>query len=104
MDFSEGLAAVETTVWAERSGVYANPAVKLSEKAHRHLLVARRGYIDTKGEMVVPPLFDSVGPYQNGLAPVRIHVRSKAPEQNRMFEGLIDKTGQLVFVKSNPAL
>ena len=104
MDFSEGMAAVETTAWAERSGVYGNPAIELSENALRHVRIARWGFINTKGEMVVPPLFDSVGSYQNGLARVRIYLRAKEPGQNRVFEGLIDKTGHLVFVKSNPAL
>ena len=66
--------------------------------------MARRGFINEEGQVVIPPLFDSVGPYQNGLANVRIYVRPKNPNEGRVFEGLIDKAGNLVFVKSNPSL
>jgi len=54
--------------------------------------------------MVVPPLFESAGSYHNGLANVRIYLRPKTAGQNRVFEGLIDKTGNLVFVVFNPLL
>lgn len=104
MDFSEAMAAVQATVWAERSDYHGNPAVVLSEKAPRHLLTARWGFVNPEGDLVVPPLFDGVGPFQNGLANVRIDLRARDPRQDRVFEGLIDKTGNLVFVKCNPAL
>ena len=105
MDFSDGMAAIETTVWAERTtGFYGNPAIELSEKAPQHLLVARWGFINEKGEIVVDPLFDgSPGPFQNGLANVRIYFRSEFPGDIGVFEGLIDKAGKLVLVKSNPS-
>jgi hypothetical protein len=100
-DFSDGMAAVETSVWIDRHGYYGNPAIKFSENAPQHFLSYRWGFINKKGEMVIPPLFDSVWSFQNGLAQVTIHMRSKS---NRSFVGLIDKAGNVVFVKSNPAL
>ncbi len=104
MDFSDGMAAIETTVWAERTtGYYGNPSIELSEKAPQHTLVARRGFINEKGEIVVDPLFDNAGPFLNGLAIVKIYLPSKDPGQTGVFEGLIDKAGKLVFVKSNPS-
>jgi len=104
MDFSDGMAEVETTVWVERTtGFYGNPAIALSEKAPQHMLAARRGFINEKGEIAVDPLFDNAGPFLNGLATVTIYLRAKNPGQTGVFEGLIDKTGKLVLVKSNPS-
>jgi hypothetical protein len=104
MDFSDGMAEIETTVWVERTtGYYGNPEIELSEKAPQHMLAARRGFINEKGEIAVDPLFDSTGPFLNGLATVRIYLRAKDPGQAGVFEGLIDKAGNLVLVKSNPS-
>lgn len=103
MDFSCGMAEVETTVWVERTtGFYGNPWIELSATAPQHMLAARRGFIDEKGEIAIDPLFDSAGPFQNGLANVWIYLPSKIPGSTGVFEGLIDKTGKLVLVKSNP--
>lgn len=99
-DFSEGLAAIETSVWIERS-MYADPAIKLSEKAPQHILAKRWGYINMQGQMVIPPLFDSAQPFQNGLARVSIYLHG-AYRTN--FDALIDTTGKVVLVTSNPTV
>jgi len=104
MDFSCGMAQVETTVWVERTtGFYGNPWIELSEPAPRHILAARRGFINEKGEIAIDPLFDSANGFQNGLARVSIYARSKDPGQLGVFEGMIDKGGRLVLVQSNPS-
>lgn len=104
-DFSDGMAAVETSVWKKRYAVEANdPAIRISEKAPQHFLFPRWGFINKKGEMVIPPLFDSVGGFVNGLAHVKIYVPGDMSDYTKRFEGLTDKAGKVVFIKSSPNL
>jgi hypothetical protein len=102
-DFSDGLAAVETSVWVKRS-FYIDQAIKLSDKAPQYILVKRWGYINTQGQMVIPPLFDGAQPFQNGFARVRIYLPPDYPSRNQVFDALIDTTGRVVIVTSNPTV
>ncbi len=82
--FREGLLSVRVMV--ESGG-------QLAEKA---------GFIDRTGELVVPPVFEEVGNFQEGLAAARISLEgsgrssdgSSSPGENW---GYIDKSGKMVI-------
>ena len=96
-DFSEGMAAVTYSCWIERPAVISeDKAIELSPKAHKYFRCSRRGFINKNAEMISPIGFDSTGAFTAGFARVRNYVKGGT------FDGIMDKTGKIVLVLSNP--
>ena len=77
LQFSEGLAPV-----VETKGKVISRGEGRKKFMHR-----RMGFKDLSGKVVIPPRFDDVGYFSEGLAPVRIGEKW----------GYIDKTGKIVI-------
>jgi HEAT repeat protein len=90
--FSEGLAAVSENLKAEY----------VDETNGEHLVqppFSKGGYIDKTGKYVIPPQFDGVWNFSEGLARVRVagQTMSEVPEQMKF----INKQGKIVFTVTN---
>lgn len=91
-EFSEGLAAVSKKLKADY----------VDEKNGKHLIpspFSKGGYIDKTGKYVIPPQFDSVWSFSEGLARVRVagHTMGEASKQMKF----INKQGKIVFTVTN---
>src|SRR5581483_4450074 len=90
--FSEGLAAVSENVKAD----------DVDKKTGEHLTpppFSKGGYIDKTGKYVIPPQFDSVWNFSEGLARVRVagQTMDEVPEQMKF----INTQGKIVFTVTN---
>ena len=93
--FSEGLACVSTYIWVKNQPVNSKH-LKTKKDALGYKLAKKWGYINKKGEPVIPFVFDRPGHFSNGLA---------IPEVNEVHEKIytaykvyLNKAGKLIYV------
>lgn len=88
--FVKGLAAVTRSTWSKRYPI-ENPEYTFKDDALRYELREKWGMINKDGETVVPFLFSSIAPFQNGLARVSLY---KPNEYNAY---LMNEEGKVIF-------
>ncbi|HEY0015745.1 MAG TPA: WG repeat-containing protein [Longimicrobium sp.] len=102
-EFGDGLAPVREGqgdyAWIDRTGrvVFTVPGardpVHFSEGLASVELEGKFGYIDTRGQIAIPPAWDYwAGPFEGGLA----RVSQRHPELGSRPVGYIDRTGRYV--------
>ena len=107
-EFRDGMALVQAGSWPNAKFGYIDEScelvvpIGLYEDAHIFsdgLAAVKKdgmwGFIDKTGSMVIQPVYEEVGRFAEGLAPVRMG------DYNTGLSGYIDKSGKIVFSYSN---
>jgi hypothetical protein len=93
-------AAVKVLSWVKRSQIKSPGCkVKLAVSAAKYSLMPCGGVINRHGKWIIPPVFDYISKFENGLAEVFWRGRIITP--NGPFRALINRSGKVIFVVKN---